>query len=48
MREVTLKLFAATYVALILGGRRDISDVPENLVAYVQADLDRTNDNSSS
>ena len=39
MSEVTLKLFAATYVTLILAGRRDIVDVPANLVAYVQADL---------
>ncbi|WP_458119779.1 CD1375 family protein [Paenibacillus sp. Z6-24] len=48
MNEMTLKLFASTYVALILAGRRDISDVPANLLAYVQADLDIVDSSSPS
>lgn len=39
MSEATLKLFAATYVTLILAGRRELSDVPANLQSYVKADL---------
>ncbi|MEW4368642.1 CD1375 family protein [Paenibacillus kandeliae] len=39
MNESTLKLFAATYVTLILAGRRELIDVPTNLQAYVKADL---------
>ncbi len=39
MDERTLKIFAATYVTLIMTGRRTLNDVPMNLVAYVKADL---------
>lgn len=39
MSESTLKLFAATYVTLILAGRREVADVPTNLLTYVKADL---------
>lgn len=39
MSEATLKLFAATYVTLILAGRRELVDVPANLQEYVKADL---------
>ncbi len=39
MSEATLKLFAATYVTLILAGRRELADVPANLQTYVKADL---------
>lgn len=39
MDERTLKIFATTYVTLILTGRRQLSDVPSNLIAYVKADL---------
>ncbi|WP_156075146.1 CD1375 family protein [Paenibacillus wulumuqiensis] len=43
MNEMTLKLLASTYTALILAGRRHIDDVPANLLAYVQTDLDIVN-----
>lgn len=39
MNDRTLKLFAATYVALIVAGRRTLEDVPANLLDYVKADL---------
>lgn len=39
MSEATLKLFAATYVTLILAGRRTIDDVPSTLLDYVKADM---------
>ncbi len=42
MSEATLKLFAATYVTLILAGRRELADVPANLLPYVKADLEIT------
>jgi len=48
MNESTLKLFAAAYVTLILAGRRDTRDVPMNLVAHVQANLDIVNSSNPS
>lgn len=39
MDERTLKIFAATYVYLIMNGRRTLDDVPANLIVYVKADL---------
>jgi len=39
MDERTLKIFAATYVTLIMTGRRTLNDVPMNLIDYVKADL---------
>lgn len=39
MDERTLKIFATTYVHLIMNGRRTLDEVPANLLVYVKADL---------
>jgi len=39
MSEKQLQVFATTYVALILAGRRTLDDVPAVLLDMVKADL---------
>jgi len=39
MSEKQLQVFATTYVALILAGRRTLDDVPAILLDMVKADL---------